>query len=171
MVWLWLLACAEVEPGSSARPPEASDAPEAPEAELALEIGAGAEGWEPLAPGDPVVVVGGPQGAWHVDVAGHVANASQEVAVEPVLTWLDGSPVSGSSVAYVALADYDDPSASGEFFGVRAFLGDADAVCGELDGQALLLTVTVSDLVDGCSVTETLEVVAALDESALYLCE
>lgn len=136
--------------------------------DLTVEIGGGETSFLPLAPGDPVRMVHGPQGGWHVDVSGRVGNTRQTISVRPSLVVeATGEILAGDQVQeYVALAQYDELGCEGQFWGRRAFLDDPPdigmpLICG-LHGVTATLSVEVVDPEDGRagvgSIPVTLEV-------------
>jgi hypothetical protein len=143
-------------------------------ASMSLDVGSSEVAFEPVADGAQVQLVHGPQGGWHLDVAGAVTGAGQEVAIMPrVLATTRGDlQVAGDQQPdFIALAGYDDDRCAGEFFGVRAYIDDVgtapdgltylEFVC-SLAGEALL-EVTVEDIATGVSVTESVSVTLLSD--------
>jgi hypothetical protein len=143
---------------------------------LTLELGTGELVFEALVEGGDVQMVHGPQGGWHVDVAGLVGGSSQEVSILPslVIPGQGDLQVAGDQQPeFVALASYDDATCAGEYFGVRAFLDDVATPPGGLTYQeficslagAATLEVTVEDIANGDSVTESIGVTLLADPS------
>src|SRR5262245_451930 len=65
--------------------------------DLTLDVGTGADMYVPLADGDHVTLVHGPQGGWHVEAAGFVHNTEDdEVSISPTITVPD---LGGMSIA------------------------------------------------------------------------
>jgi hypothetical protein len=136
-----------------------------------LTIGSGAGLFSPLSAGDPVVLVHGPQGGWHIDIGGAVSGFSDLVEVAALVTVVgEGRTIAGEGQqpSRIALVGWSESSCSGEFYDIRAFVDDdgidtLEEVC-PLAGVDLQIDLTVSDLTDPTvSVTETLQVTAALD--------
>ncbi len=125
-----------------------------------------------LEAGDPVRLVHGPQGGWHVEVAGLVDQTGPEIAVSPTLTIPDsGLQLAGAQQpTFLALDAYDPQTCSGRFAGVRAYLDDPlpegsidqALVCG-LHGQSLRLSVSAEDLASGAVATAQVTVEAERD--------
>ncbi|MEN0065264.1 MAG: hypothetical protein AAGA48_24175 [Myxococcota bacterium] len=122
---------------------------------LGVTLGTGVTAFEPLAANDEVIMVFGPQGGWHIDVAARVTGAGPDVEVLPMAERLsDGLALAGDQVSsLVALVDYDAENCAGDVVGIRAFLDDADPgpdvpyadfIC-SLDGAEVELSVDVSD--------------------------
>lgn len=136
---------------------------------LTVEVGGGESSFRPLTDGADVVIVHGPQGGWHVDVAGVVGHARQTVAVRPRLVLeADGTQLAGDQQdEYVALADYDVGACTGRFWGRRAFVDDVQGtdqafIC-ELEGAVATLSVEVRDPQDERLATDEIRVVLRVD--------
>lgn len=132
-------------------------------------VGTGVKAYKPLQDGDSVTVVFGPQGGWHVDVAGLVTGTEQIVSVLPSLTWSAKSQSLTGALAPLTLAQVPTKPCGFTFFGVRAIFDDEllpkDAqafVCG-LDGEDAELEVTVTDPVTGATATEGVTVTLTRD--------
>lgn len=137
---------------------------------IEIEIGDGLTDFVPLAAGDEVTMVFGPQGGWHVDVAARVTGATADVEVRPTVRRVtDGLQLAGEQAAsLLLLAGHDEETCTGDALGVRAFLDDAapslpypDFIC-SLDGSPLEVSVEVSDFA-GRSGDASLEVIARTD--------
>jgi hypothetical protein len=125
-----------------------------------LELGSGAEAHAPLAPGNPVTIVHGPQGGWHVDVSGWVRGTGQLLSVDPrIVRVADGLQVSGIQAPEALAGTPADPCGY-EFWAVRALV---DIPAGEPDPQAFVCTLDGAELELAAGVVDltTLEVVAA----------
>ncbi|MCB9689715.1 MAG: hypothetical protein H6738_24430 [Alphaproteobacteria bacterium] len=144
--------------------------------------GTGAEMYIPLDALDPVVMVHGPQGGWHVETAAFVTGSTAEVSVLPrIVRKSDGVRLAGDQQEqFIALVDYDDDACTGSFFSVRAFLDDTfgeldtgtspqDVICG-LAGEILTLTIAVTDLNTGAGTEATVDVTATLDPNDIQIC-
>ncbi len=138
--------------------------------QLAMSPGTGAFAYEPLVAGDRVTVVHGPQGGWHLWVAGSVTGtAATSVLVAPqVVVLRDGTQLAGDQEPQAVAVTSD--GCGGTFYGGFAYLDDytpdagtlLDAIC-RLEGEALELTVTVTDPATGDTTTTAVEVVAERD--------
>ncbi len=148
--------------------------------DMTLTLGTGADSYVALAEGDPVTLVHGPQGGWHIEVSGQVAHTSQEVAILPTITVVSsGDQIAGDqNQNLMALSNFDDASCSGEFFGVNALVGDPHPedtlpescyIC-SLAGELLDLSITVEDFNSGDSVTETVQVIVEPDPGDVEPC-
>ncbi len=149
---------------------------------MVLSLGTGVDGFVQLTEGDPVTMVHGPQGGWHMDVAGEVQHAVQDVSVLAVVTALDAptpTVIAGADggLQYIALAAYDDESCSGAFWGLRAFVDDfvppdgierQQVICTR-GGQQVEIEITLTEVLDPeftrepRTVTSTIVATAALD--------
>lgn len=153
-------------------------------ASIALDVGTGQEGYVPLEDGDTVTMVHGPQGGWHVESAGLVANSATDVTILPrIRSESLGIDITGTQqTEFVGLVDYDDGSCAGVFYGIRAFV-ETDRpsgpsglafVCG-LEGETVTLSIAVGDLGDeGEPVRETtneVDVILALDPKDVPDCQ
>lgn len=135
-----------------------------------LEIGTGAEAHTPLQDDDPVRLVSGDQGGWHIDISGLITNTTSIVSVLPTVTRVsDGLQIAGDQPpAFLALVGTQE--CEGTFHGVRAYIDDhvysgeyVDFIC-TLGGEALELHVQIEDLKDPGSVAErTVRVIAVND--------
>ncbi len=160
-------------PADSVPPPD-SAAPCTPD----LEIGTGVTAFLPLADGDPVTIVYGSQGGWHVETAGIPSGLGPSARILSALfDQRTGAQIAGldeTDVASAPLTAYD--GCAGTFAGVRAVIDDYlppegslfAYICG-LDGAPLRLDVSASDLPDGTPppfaavVTRSVEVVGTGD--------
>jgi hypothetical protein len=129
---------------------------------MALTPGTGVdENFLTLADGDPVTIVHGEQGGWHIEIAGQAKHSLQNVSIQTTVTAIDQptpTVIAGAGGAteqvLVALAAYDDSQCSGAFWNVRAFVDDfvtpdgasaLDVICA-LEGQNVEITTTVSEI-------------------------
>lgn len=143
-----------------------------------LSIGSGAGLYAPLSSGDPVVLVHGPQGGWHIDLGGSVSGFSDLIEIAGYVTVVGGATIAGQDQqpSRVALVGWSDTTCTGEFYDIRAFVDDEgintlDYICG-LETQPLEIEITVTDLIDPSrAVTETLLVEAALDPVDVEPCD
>ena len=144
-----------------------------------LDPGTGIEAFEALLDGDDMVMVHGPQGGWHIDVAGRVSNTEQLIGIQVSFTdSATGNLVGGDQQeTRTALVGWDETSCSGDFYGTRIFVDDLsdnviqDDICG-LDGAELdmVMTVTALEAKPPASVTVTLPVRAVLDPADVPIC-
>lgn len=157
ILWAWWLACG---PGNG----DCNDGP------VGVEIGTGTTSFRPLADGDDVTMVFGPQGGWHIDVAARIDGIGPDVAIRPSASRIaDALPLAGDQASsFVALTDYEAGACQGDAIGIRAFLDDAtpdepyaDFIC-SLDGASLSLVVEVSDF-GSRTATDEIEVIARPD--------
>jgi hypothetical protein len=147
--------------------------------DITIAPGTGAEAYVPLAAGDPVTLVHGPQGGWHIETAALVGHSEPEVSVDPRVTVPDlgGLEIVGEQEpSFIALVGYDEATCEGNFYNVRGFvdteqgaLSDQDFVC-TLEGKALALDVTVADIATGRTSTAGVEVVGELDPADVAVC-
>lgn len=147
--------------------------------DIALEVGTGEEAYVPLADGDTVTMVHGPQGGWHVETGGLVTHSETEVSILPAIRSDGlGIDVTGAQQAnFQALASYDESACTGVFYGVRAFIetdrptGPAgqEFVC-SLAGEAVTLSVVTEDLVSLRQATAEVDVVLQLDPADIPNC-
>lgn len=146
---------------------------------ISVDPGTGPDAFVALSSGDEVTLVHGPQGGWHIDVAGMVSNTEELVQVDA--TFVDtssGTLVAGDQTGVrQALVGWDDTGCSGTFYGVRTFVDDIAAnvtqadICA-LEGAELELTLTVTALEgDPPAVAEvTTMVTAVLDPADVAPC-
>jgi hypothetical protein len=140
--------------------------------DLTVEVGTGELEYEPLEDGDPVTLVYGPQGGWHIWFSVLTHFSESEVKLLPVVTETEmGVTVTpeDQQELFVAL-EYDEPACEGRIAGQRAFVdasrdtgpSDIDFICA-LEGRTLEMTVTATDILSGRTSTDTVNVTAALD--------
>lgn len=137
----------------------------------AVQLGNGADAHLPLADGDEVIVVHGPQGGWHVEVSGLVTGTGATVGVLPALTRLsDGLKLAGyQQGAALALVPAETGACGGTFWGVRAYVDDAlpaddpDAFICALAGERAILSALVTDLTTWMTAHAEVEVVLRSD--------
>ena len=170
VVVLGLGACEMEEPadGSDTGGPEGCLADD-----LGLSLGTGVLEYSPVSENDDITIVHGPQGGWHIDVAGRLSNTGQEVSIAPTVTLLEtGDQLAGDqNPSLQAIVDYDADACTGDFFGLRAFIDDFSPqddlpyqafVC-SLGGKQLALSVRVTDFATNRTVVEEVTLVAAHD--------
>ena len=139
----------------------------------------------PLVAGDPVVMVHGPQGGWHIDFAGTVGNSSEIVSIDATFTNVaTGAIVAGlgqqpARLALTPIAGAGSPWAcEGRYYGVRVFVDDIattvtqDDIC-DLEGATLQLDAVITSLEDPQTppVILSTTVTAALDPIDIPACQ
>jgi hypothetical protein len=128
--------------------------------------------------GDPVTMVHGPQGGWHIDVAATIRSPTPDVSFHSVVTDEAGNQLSGSQPAdLLALASYDPVTCEGLVYGRRALLLDytppvgglQEFIC-SLEFTVLTIDVDVVELATGATTEGTMTPSAALDPADEPLC-
>lgn len=168
----------DAPPDTDTDVPPDTDGTGCPTDELALLPGTGSFAFEPLADGDAVTIVHGPQGGWHIWIGGQVTgSATTFVDVAPrVVILKDGTQLAGDQEPQrVAVAS---DGCGGTFYGVFAYLDDyvpaqgtlLETIC-RLRGQELEITVTVTDPVTSATATSVVQVVAERDPYDNAFCE
>lgn len=154
----------------------AEDVPACTQGGVVLDIGTGANTYQPLGDGDVIFMVYGPQGGWHVDVGGRISGSTDAVTVDPSVVWVaEDIQLAGlaQETPTQLLAGYDTATCTGSFAGVQAFLKDyfpdsssqlakEQFICG-LAGESLRIDVTVTDLNTGAATTASRTVTAMPD--------
>jgi len=188
---LWWLACAGGDPAPSSPSPDSatdtaadtaptaatgadSTAPLDPceQGELQLEPGVGPYQVTPVGDGDVLVIIQGPQGGYHVDVAGIASPVTDlGLIVRPTLALDDGTPVAGEGdEIQVGFSVYDEAECRGSFADARMFvLSDAASLCA-IAGRSATYRVEVESF-DGRSVSASRDVVLDVDLLDPYTCE
>jgi hypothetical protein len=146
--------------GSSLDPSCPCDAP-------AVEVGGGDIDFVPLSDGDPLTMVHGPQGGWHVLGSARMTNLAPIVAIHYTVDVLSlDARVSDQNLRVQMISD---SACTGYYPGIYGYLdvtalasGEADTPPELLAGDELLLTMEVTDL-DGRVGVGTLHGVATLD--------
>lgn len=176
--WAWGVVLVAGCAGDGPSGDSGSSASTCEEGDIEVTPGTGADEYVPLASGDPVILVHGPQGGWHIEGAGHLTNVGPEVTIEQRATVaeLGGLELVGSQgPAFQALVGHDSATCEGRFWGVRGFLETAQ---GALSGQDFVCTLrdltlhyefTVS--VGDRAGTAAVDVVAALDPRDVQTCD
>ncbi|MBX2798672.1 MAG: hypothetical protein KTR31_13405 [Myxococcales bacterium] len=146
--------------------------------EMSLAVGTGSTGFHPLGSGDPLQMVHGPQGGWHVDLSAAVGNTFQSVEVRSELTVPDigTTPIAGGDehVDFVGLVAYDELTCAGEVWSVQVLIDNFKPVnitriCG-LHGKEAVFEVTVRDVQTDQAVTESVEVRLQASQQDLAFC-
>jgi hypothetical protein len=114
------------------------------------EIGSGEGEWVSLSEGDPVTMVHGPQGGWHMLGSLWAANVEQIVEIEFTITVEETGAVVSDNKYRVALVP--DGECAGYFPGMYGYLAVSDIAEGALDTppellsyQNLVMAMTVTD--------------------------
>jgi len=139
---------------------------------LSLVPGVGPYTVYPVADDDTLVIIQGPQGGYHVDVAGIVEPVTDFGAiVRPLLTLDDDTIVAGDGdVIQVGFSVYDADACRGQFADARMFvLSDAQSLCA-IAGRTATYEVTVETF-DGRTTTEARTVVLEIDLLDPYTCD
>lgn len=138
--------------------------------DMTLAVGWGKDVYAPLADGDVVQMVHGPQGGWHVESAGEVRWSMREIGILPSLVDLETSRVltTNALASFEAMGVYDEASCGGTFTNVEAFLS-ADGpgepiqnICA-LAGREVELSIEITELLTGRTARDSAVVVLALD--------
>lgn len=131
-----------------------------------LDVGTGDSAFEPLSPGDPVVMVHGPQGGWHMLGSVRVRNTTDVVNIRFVIETLAGVVVADNDLNVLLV---DEGECQGSYPGMYAYLdvraledGEADTPPELLSYETVLMTATITDQ-EGRAVTGSLEVEAVPD--------
>lgn len=151
--WLLALGCAtpESDSGEDSAPnlPNGELAPGCGEAAATVEVGTGEDTFTPLADGDPLTMVHGPQGGWHLLASARVTDTRSVVAITYTaataagvqVVWnryvVDLVPEAGCTGVYAGMYGYLDVHALED--------GEADTPPELLAGEELTLTLTVED--------------------------
>jgi len=151
---------------------------------MTLTPGTGDSDFLALTEGDPVTLVHGGQGGWHVEIAGEATHSLQNVSILTTITAIDQptpTVIAGADgpaeQVLMALAAYDDAQCSGTFWGVNAFVDDfevpdgaspLDVICA-LEGQRVEILTTVTEVpigtgVEYCSITSSVVATIELDD-------
>lgn len=128
--WPWLLA-------ASALPLLGCPPAEDPCGEPTVEIGTGWERYEPLTPGDDLVMVHGPQGGWHLLVSARVTGLGEHVTLH-VQVFHDATDTLVADGLYEVRLRTED-GCTGTYPGMFAILSVDDLVQGEADTPPELL--------------------------------
>lgn len=149
---------------------------------LAAEIGEGEFGYEVRNPGDGFTMVHGPQGGWHMDIAGVVTGSNGVVRVQSFVTADSTSTqIAGAGQENdtpLQLAGYDESICSGSFFKGRTFIDDVDLPSAEYQGficnlhnQPLTIEVHITDLKSEETAITTLSATAQIDPNDVPECQ
>lgn len=103
-----------------------------------IEVGTGASAFEDLSPGDPVVMVHGPQGGWHLLGSVRAWNMTDVVQIHFLVTVEETGAVVADNSLYVQMIRREE--CLGEYPGMYAYLNVTDLADGELDTPPELLS-------------------------------
>ena len=169
---LMLSACVSDSPKDSGTTTTATTATTTECSGLFVELGEGDTSFTPKAEGDTFTLVHGPQGGWHIDVAGSVSGTGALVrvhtsVVDPATGIEIGGPGQENDSA-IQLASFTD--CTGTFVKSRVFLDDNDGgtpwgqdeFCA-LHGNPIDLSVRVTNLLTEESLVTVLRVIAGRD--------
>lgn len=95
-----------------------------------LEVGAGSTAFEPLADGDAIELVQGPQGGWHVDVAARFGGMSPDGLT---LSYRAFDGETGAEVAYPIVSALNEDRV---LHGPDGYVRTGDRVVFDIDGPA-----------------------------------
>ena len=107
-----------------------------------IEIGTGDREFEPLAEGDGVMMVHGPQGGWHMLGSVQITNLSEIVSVHFLIIHSESGVVVADNTYRVATI-YDEASCSGYYPGMYGYIYVEDLIEGEADTPPELLSYDV----------------------------
>ncbi len=140
-------------------------------------IGTGVFSYEPFTSGQPVEIVYGSQGGWHLDTAALVEGMGPVVQFKGIATVVStGDIIAGENDAPVAidlttpgLGTWDDTTCTGSFYGQYTFVDDVDlngdtlikAIC-SLDEEDIEFRIEVSPL-DGDAASDSVVLFARVD--------
>lgn len=135
--------------------------------EAMVDVGTGATAFEPLAEGDPVVMVHGPQGGWHLLGSVRTHNMTEVVRIRfEVVVEDTGAVVADNSLYVQTLPDGD---CAGVYPGMYAYLvveeladGDADTPPELLAYKSLMFRAFVEDQ-DGRTASGEVRITATPD--------
>ena len=134
---------------------------------VTVAVGTGDAAYVPLQAGDPVTMVHGPQGGWHILGSALVQNSAPVVSLHFTIHTADAGVLIADNTYRVLLVE--SPPCGGSFPGMYAYLnvsaladGEADTPPELLGGARLKMRIEATDDEGGLGVGE-IEVVAALD--------
>ncbi len=192
-MWMALVACGTSNVDSDSAPPTGGETDTDTDTDTdtvvvdpcllpvaIVELGAGdvEANYRAIAPGDPVTMVHGPQGGWHIDMAATIRSPTPDVSVHPTASDAAGNQLAGSAnPVFLALAGYNTITCEGKVFGQRALLLDyeppADGmqlyIC-SLEGQPLTMGMDVVELATGAIASGVMLPTAALDPVDVPVC-
>ncbi len=147
---------------------------------LEVSLGEGAFAYAPREDGDAVTLVHGPQGGWHVELAGEVRGSRGAVRLVPsVVEATQQVSIAGEGQEDeppVQLSGWSASTCAGTFYGFRVFVDDVDPggsyqrfIC-TLRDNPLRITVTATDAQTGEQAVGEWNAVAALDPDDVPIC-
>ncbi len=146
---------------------------------LSAEIGEGEFAYEPRVDGDAVTMVHGPQGGWHIDLAGEITGSSRTVELVPsIVEATQMVSIAGLDQADgpVRLEGWTAKRCTGTFHRLRAVIDDVEPggsyqrfIC-TLEGNPFDVSVEITDLESGESLTAGFRARGALDPDDVAVC-
>lgn len=130
-------------------------------------IGTGEQQWVDLIEGDPIVMVHGPQGGWHILGSAKVANMGEKVSIHYTITDVESQVKIADNLYNIRLGMDED--CGGLFPGMYAYLDVSELALGEQNTPPELLAYNELELSMRISnefemeVTKTIRVIAQLD--------
>ena len=131
-----------------------------------VDVGTGNDTFEPLTAGDPVVMVHGPQGGWHMLGSVRVRNTTPVVNIRFTIDTVAGVNIADNNLNVLLV---DEGDCQGSYPGMYAYLdvtdleeGDRDTPPELLSYETLRMTATITDEEDRV-VESSLEVEAVPD--------
>jgi len=143
---------------------------------MTAQLGVGEFEYAPAPDGGDITIVHGPQGGWHMDLAGQLAGSNELVKVSAtVIVNESGAQIGGAGQEgdpAVLLANY--ANCSGDFVKARILLDD-DPTLGQdffcsLHGKTLDIMVTVTNIINGEQVQGSMSLVARPDSVDAGIC-
>lgn len=133
---LGLVACA------SAAPPADEDDPCSAPGEPTLEIGLGLDGYEPLDNGDPMPLIHGPQGGYHLEIGLQATNLAADALIGGYLVGEIDGVVLAESAPFLDFRCKLPEAPVQESWGTLLVF---EAEPADLDGQTAIIRVEVTD--------------------------
>ena len=146
---------------------------------LEVDLGEGEFAYTPREDGGPVTMTHGPQNGWHIDLAGEIRGTTGTVSIVPsVVESSQGVSIAGlGQEEFVQVVGWTPSTCSGTFFRLRAFIDDVDPggpyqrfIC-TLRDNSLQVSVVVTDLESGETVTAGFNAIAKLDPDDVPICQ
>ena len=160
LTFAWACLGPSVEKGHSERDTGCGEA-------VTVAVGTGDAAYVPLEAGDPVTMVHGPQGGWHILGSALVLNSAPIVSLHFTIHTIDGGVLIADNTYRVLLVE--NPPCGGSFPGMYAYLnvsalaeGEADTPPELLGDARLTMRIEATDDDGGLGAGE-IEVIAALD--------
>ena len=137
----------------------------------AIEIGTGYSAWWPMKAYDPLIMVHGPQGGWHLLCSARVHHTDPVVSISFTVNTEAGDVVADNFYEVALFPGSNE--CNGVFSGMYAFLDVSDLAQGELNtppellaGELLTVEMSIVDAA-GRAASDTLIVTATLDPADL----